>query len=157
MTPQKRHAEHVGAVEYAEERKKMNQHVRNSGHKLVNNQTGYKGVEYRAKKGKYTARIQDNPQGGKRGKFLGWHSTAEAAALAYDAAAIEVWGENAYLNFPSDGQKATTKKETGKCINGHSTAEFEKVNSRGQRICKRCNADACARAYRRRVEKNAGG
>lgn len=55
----------------------------------------YKGVWRRPSDGKWLAYI--TAHGRKR--FLGSYDTPEAAALAYDAAAYEAWGEFAWLNF----------------------------------------------------------
>lgn len=56
--------------------------------------TGFRGVTLL--RGKFMAQIQS----GKTHKYLGWFETAEAAATAYDAAAILLHGEFAQLNFP---------------------------------------------------------
>lgn len=57
-----------------------------------NNASGFKGVSLVKRSGRYAARI-------KR-QHIGYFSTPEAAAMAYDAAALEAWGGFAYLNFP---------------------------------------------------------
>lgn len=59
-----------------------------------NNKCGFKGVHWSKPNGKWRAAIQAN---GKR-RMLGVFTNAEAAARAYDAAAIELHGEFARLN-----------------------------------------------------------
>lgn len=63
----------------------------------VNNTTGYKGVNYRkdVKEKPWRAFIKDD------GKtiHLGYFATKEAAARAYDSAALEKFGDFAQLNF----------------------------------------------------------
>jgi AP2 domain len=56
--------------------------------------SGFKGV-YLEPGGRWRARIRID---GVRVN-LGYHDTPEAAALAYDAAALAAWGEYAHLNF----------------------------------------------------------
>lgn len=58
--------------------------------------SGYKGVSYFKRTGKWKAQITIT---GKT-KALGYFHTAEDAARAYDAAAYETRGEGCYLNFP---------------------------------------------------------
>lgn len=58
------------------------------------NTSGYKGVAYIPKSGKWRAYI-GNPQ-----RHLGHHDTAEQAAHAYDVAAVARFGEFAILNLP---------------------------------------------------------
>lgn len=60
-----------------------------------NNTSGFKGV-YRSRGGRWLAQIQFK----KKLTFLGSHETREEAARAYDAAARELHGEFARLNFP---------------------------------------------------------
>jgi hypothetical protein len=61
-----------------------------------NNTSGFKGVTWHERLGCWRARI------GVAGRklSLGLHETPEAAARAYDAAAIHHFGEFAALNFP---------------------------------------------------------
>lgn len=72
---------------------KMNCRVRKDS------KTGFKGVTSQRGGRGFTARIQAN---GKR-QTLGWFHSAEEAAHAYDAAAQELYGEFAWLNFPKGG------------------------------------------------------
>ncbi len=64
----------------------------------------YKGVKWQKRKpprrGGWRAMIGVD---GKQ-RYLGSFATEEAAARAYDAAAIEQWGEFAYVNFPETGR-----------------------------------------------------
>lgn len=64
--------------------------------KPSSNTSGYKGVHWYEARRKWQAYIQVE---GKR-KHLGYHPTAEEAAIAYDIAARELHGEYARLNFP---------------------------------------------------------
>lgn len=60
------------------------------------NKSGFKGVSWQAKRGKWQAMICVN----NRNRFLGRFSDPVAAAEAYDAAARKHFGEFAALNFP---------------------------------------------------------
>lgn len=65
--------------------------------KLKTNSTGFKGVSFDAKRGKHRAQVQKD---GKK-KHVGYFDCPTAAALAHDAAAIELHGEFAQTNFSS--------------------------------------------------------
>lgn len=65
----------------------------NRGPSAVNT-SGFRGVYPRHVNGKWAAKL-------KR-RHLGYFATKEEAARAYDAAAREMFGEFAYLNFPED-------------------------------------------------------
>ena len=67
------------------------------------NTSGFKGVCWHKRDRKWQAGIRD---GGKSPRHLGYFSTAEEAAHAYDAAAREMHGEYATLNFPAAGERA---------------------------------------------------
>lgn len=60
------------------------------------NSTGYRGVHLRKDCGKYQSKVTYN----RKTQHLGYFDDAEEAALAYDTAALEIWGEFAVLNFP---------------------------------------------------------
>lgn len=58
--------------------------------KQSNNTTGYRGVSFNSRLNRYRATIQN--------KHLGYFDTAKEAALAYNDAAIELFGEFAHPN-----------------------------------------------------------
>ena len=60
-----------------------------------NNTSGYKGVTYHQKSGKWRARIDVDRQS----VYLGYYATPEEAARVYDEAAKKYHGEFAKLNF----------------------------------------------------------
>lgn len=72
--------------------------VKLGDHKRKNKTSKFQGVGFYKKTNKWRARI------GYKGKqiLLGYHSTPEEAARAYDAKAKELRGEFARLNFPEE-------------------------------------------------------
>lgn len=62
------------------------------------NTTGYRGVIWHKAAHKWMAQL-----GGTASHvYLGLYDTAEEAAIAYDLAAAETWGDHARLNFPKE-------------------------------------------------------
>lgn len=71
----------------------VDQNRQNRG-KSKTNTSGYKGVHFCKSNGKWAAQISVN----KKRKGLGYFSTKEEAALAYNSAAVRFHGEFAWLN-----------------------------------------------------------
>lgn len=83
-----------GKVRSAEVRL-QNSTIRRASAPSAANSSGYKGVSFFIRKRKWRAAVWVN---GKN-KHLGWFNTPEAAALAYDEAALHAFGNDCYLNF----------------------------------------------------------
>ena len=70
-------------------------HSQNGCHKFqTTGKVPFKGVYWMAANGKFAAQIKRN----RKWKWLGLHDTAEDAARAYDAAALDLHGEFAKTN-----------------------------------------------------------
>jgi hypothetical protein len=70
---------------------------------------GYKGVSWNKGAGKWQVSIcggEPRPNGKRKQLYLGLFTDPAAAARAYDAKAIEVFGEFAALNFPRESEAA---------------------------------------------------
>lgn len=63
-----------------------------------NNKSGFKGVSWKASRSAWCAQIRRND----KSYHLGLFADREEAARAYDAAAIEFFGEFARINFPEE-------------------------------------------------------
>lgn len=63
--------------------------------KQTNNTSGYKGVSFKKRSGKWQAQIMKD----QVAYHLGYFITAEGAACAYDKKAKELFGEHALTNF----------------------------------------------------------
>ena len=96
VTDPKIHVDHINGNTYDNRRSnlRLSNNMMNHANQKIrsDNKTGFKGVTKRGTK--YIARI------GKAGKIvLGYYTTPEEAAHAYDIAAIKLYGEYAKLNF----------------------------------------------------------
>lgn len=67
----------------------------NQNRRQPNNKTGYQGVFWNKPKNKYMASICSN----YKSIYLGLYNDIEEAALAYDSAAIQIYGMGAKLNI----------------------------------------------------------
>ena len=81
--------------------------VRNRGpNKTRKHGVSYKGVYKNTRCSTYTARISHTVDGIQRHLYLGSFQDQAEAAKAYDAAAMEMFGEFAALNFPIEKAKS---------------------------------------------------
>ncbi len=69
--------------------------------KRTDNTSGYKGVTFYPRNGKWMAQLCTRVDGRRSNRFLGYFDTPEAAAAAYDVEAVRVHGKFAHLNLPS--------------------------------------------------------
>jgi HNH endonuclease/AP2 domain len=69
---------------------RVSSHTQNIANSRIsrNNKAGHKGVSWAKRRHKWLAQIHPN----RRGIFLGYFDTPEAAALAYATAACALWG-----------------------------------------------------------------
>lgn len=116
--------------------------------------TGYRGVHWDASCKCFKAEIGNRYRGTR--KRLGRFATADAAAEAYDIAAMEMYGDKAVLNFPLAGYRMVlaVRDNPSHCASGHLMDEANTyVSPDGRRNCRECNRLAAARSYHRRAGK----
>lgn len=92
----------------------QNRHIAN------NNTSGYKGVSWHVRMQKWGASIGIN----RKRKHIGYFSTAEEAALAYNRAAVQLFGEFAKLNAVNGEtgvSQAPKIEKTTECSDNTST------------------------------------
>lgn len=81
--------------------------------------SAYRGVTRHRWTGRYEAHLWDkncwNETQSKKGRqvYLGAYDDEEAAAHAYDLAALKYWGQDTILNFPLDGYEKERKEMEG--------------------------------------------
>lgn len=121
------------------------------GQRVVRSKHGYKGVEFDKRRQMWRAYI------GCRRKEnlirLGYYSSVEEAAQAYDDLAKDRYGCDAFLNFPLNGEKRLIQKPLeGLCAFGHSENDVY-VRPDGRRACRKCMNAAMARMNRRKKRR----
>lgn len=78
----------------------------------------------------------------------------KAAPLTTEEAWIEKMFEG--IDDQTTPKRWMRRRNDGVCPNGHPFAEFGRVNIRGHLICNRCNAEASARSYACRRDRERG-
>jgi hypothetical protein len=112
-----------------------------------NNTSGFKGVSQ--KRDKWVAGIR----AGNVVRKIGGFATAEAAARAYDAMAIELHGEFAWLNFPDDPAREIPPPPVQYCTRPDCGKEYAGRRSNSRYCSQRC---ADVMHYRRKLEVQVG-
>src|ERR1017187_6344315 len=102
------------------------------------NKWGFRGVSWDNSHNRFRAEIGNNTT--IKRKRLGRFRTVQEAASAYDIAALEMYGDDAALNFPMPEERQT--KFGRNCPHGEANIYISPDN---QRLCRVCNKAAAAR------------
>jgi hypothetical protein len=124
----------------------INNNLRRSALLHHHNKTGFRGVYLDRKANKWRAEVYPS-KGPKRASKR--FATKREAARAYDILALELYGKDAALNFPLNGELKSIFG--GLCTHGDTDIY---ISPKGEKRCRRCNADA-ARRYKKRVRLEA--
>ena len=89
-----------------------------------NNTTGFKGVTYDKRVDRYTARIKVN----RHHMHLGSFATAEDAAIAYNHAALDWFGEFAYFNDIANWQARTPQRAKDVKLRTNNSSGYKGVS-----------------------------
>jgi hypothetical protein len=68
-----------------------------------NHHTAPPGGWFNPRTGNFQSYIETSEAGARQRTFLGSYATAEAAERAYNAAAVDLQGEFAFVNRPAEG------------------------------------------------------
>ncbi len=111
------------------------------------NKWGYRGVEKRSGSATFRASISPGGKGSRKQYVRGSFATPKEAALAYDKAARRIYGADAVLNFPNEGEQQVmaSRKHDGLCPSGHSLAEHGLWSDDGDVHCRVCKRLAVAK------------
>ena len=82
--------------------------------------SGFRGVALHNKSGRYRARITSTAGDGRQ-RALGYFSTAEEAAKAWDAAARQIGFAPELLNFPDEGEEKAAEAAIEAWVNERTT------------------------------------
>ena len=82
--------------------------------------SGFRGVALHNKSGRYRARITSTAGDGRQ-RALGYFSTAEEAAKAWDAAARQIGFAPELLNFPDEGEEKAAEAAIEAWVNEKTT------------------------------------
>jgi hypothetical protein len=120
----------------------------NHNRALKSNSSGFRGVSFSTRNGPRPWRAAIRQAG--RTKHLGYFATPEAAARAYDAAAIETHGDHAFPNFPTP-ERSITRDRVMRLRDFLKALPPEKFNMAEWGAPAQCGTPACIGGWAERV------